>query len=76
MKVERYITEYASATRRAIKQNKLIDPGIKDELLYRIDCAVNARRDMVITADDAIMLIGGFQKRDEDMTQYRRRATS
>ena len=72
MKVERYIREYASAKRKAIIHNKLMNPGIQDELLYRIDCAVHAREDSVITADEAVMLIGGFQVREEDMSQYMR----
>lgn len=70
MKVERFVTEYANAKKCMIEGNEFMNPGVKAERLRRIDLAVGARRRGLISADDAIMMIGGFTVRDEDMSQY------
>ena len=70
MKVERYIIEYANAKIKAITANELMNGGIKNELIRRIDRAVNMRRLGQITQDEAIMIIGGFIPKDEDFSEY------
>lgn len=70
MKIERYIREYASAKRTALKNNSLINNGIKKEMLRRIDGALVARERGYITADEAIKLIGNFVEREEDMSEF------
>lgn len=70
MKVERYIIEYANAKIKAITANELMNGGIKNELIRRIDRAVNYRKLGYITADEAIMIIGGFEPKEEDFSEY------
>ena len=70
MKVERYILEYASAKRKALENNSLMNQGIKKELLRRIDYAVKMRERGFIIADEAIQLIGNLVPKDEDFTEY------
>ena len=70
MIVARYIKEFASAQRKALQFNKLMNPGIKAELLRRIDNALKMRERGFITASEAIRLVGGFIESGEDMTEY------
>lgn len=70
MKVERYILEYASAKRKALENNSLMNTGVKKELLRRIDYAVKMRERGYIIADEAIQLIGNLVPKDEDFTEY------
>ena len=70
MKIERYITEYANAKRNAIRHTALMNPGISAELLRRIDNAVLYRERGIITADEAIKMIGGFCDADENMERF------
>ena len=68
MKVERFITEYAAYIRKAVKNNDLMNSGIKQELLRRCDAAIDARAHGYITADEAVRMIAGEQ--GEDMEKY------
>lgn len=70
MKVERYILEYASAKRKALENNSLMNTGVKKELLRRIDYAVKMRERGYIIADEAIQLIGNLVPKEEDFTEY------
>ena len=70
MKVERYIMEYASATKKSLEHNALMNAGIRAELLRRADRAIQMRERGYITPDEAIKLIGGFVDREEDMSRY------
>lgn len=68
--VERFIREYASAKRRALEHNELMNAGIKAELLRRVDMALRGRERGIITADEAIKMIGGFADSGEDMSRF------
>lgn len=68
MKVERFIVEYANNRRARIENNELMNPGIKAEIIRRIDMAIKAREKQFITIDEAINLIHGTD--GEDMSQY------
>lgn len=67
--VERFIREYASAKRRALERNELMNDGIKAELLRRVDMALRGRERGIITVDEAIKMIGGFTG-EEDMSRF------
>ena len=70
MKAERFIIEYANYTIKAAEANKLMNEGIKKEIIRRADHAVNMRKAGLVTADEAIKIIGGFTDRCDDMGQY------
>lgn len=70
MKVERFIIEYANYTIKATEADKLMNEGIKKEIIRRANYAVNLRRAGLVTADDAIKIIGGFVDGEKDMSQY------
>ena len=70
MKTERFVLEYASAKKRALMKNEFMDPGIRAELIRRIEYAMKCRARGLITADEAVCMIGGFTTKDEDMSKY------
>lgn len=59
MKPERFITEYASFTRRKLDSNDLIRPEIRERLKKGITRAVQLRAQGLITADEAVCMIAG-----------------
>ena len=62
MKVERFVIEYANYVIKRIG-NSLMQDEEKTELMRKIDKAVWARRQNMITADEAVMMIGGFERK-------------
>ena len=55
--MERYIKEYAAAKTKRLKENDLMQPGIKDLMLDRIAKAIALRERGLITADETIRMI-------------------
>lgn len=62
MKIERFIIEYANYVIKRI-ENSLMQDEEKTEFMRKIDKAVWARRQGMVSADEAIMMIGGFERK-------------
>lgn len=63
MKVERFVIEYANYVMKRI-ENSLMQDEEKTELMRKIDKAVWARGQNLVSADEAIMMIGGFERKE------------
>ena len=70
MKCERFIIEYANSKIRACEHNDLMNPGIKNEIIRRASRGVRLRELGMITADEAICIIGGFYPKVEYMSIF------
>ena len=57
MKVERFITEYANACKKEIKESNLMGENFRDEVIGKINQAVYLRDIGYITADEAVKMI-------------------
>ena len=62
--MERFVTEFANHTERCIK-NSLMSEEEKNKRIGEIYKAVSMRYRNLITADEAIMVIGNFQRKEE-----------
>ena len=65
MKVERFITEYANACKREIKESNIIGENFRDEVIGKINQAIYLRDRRLITADEAVRMI--LTRFDNDM---------
>lgn len=57
MKVERFIREYASATKKGINNNELIKKEYKEKAIQVIDNALKFREQGMITATESLQMI-------------------
>jgi len=63
MKTEQYIIKYANARMDTIEADDKLTPDQKMEIMRQCDLAVYYREKEMISADEAIRMIGGFQDR-------------
>ena len=68
-KAPRFMIEYANFQIRCLEHNKLMNDGIRNEIIRRIDRTVRMFERGFITVDEAMRLIS-LPDSNEDMSQY------
>ncbi len=67
----RFVKEYYNFQANRIKNDEYINPGIRAEIVRRLEKIYNHSRAGMITLDEAMQLIAAHGMRpDEDMTKY------
>lgn len=69
IKAPRFMIEYANYQIKCLENNKLMNDGIRNELIKRIDHAVRMYQFGYIMIDEAMRLIS-LPDTGEDMTEY------